>query len=955
MTYSKLYNSKFNMKNLLLTYICLSVMSVVIDGFLPTKSIHRIQSKYVHLTATSMQSDTPSTQEDEKPRVYVPRSKPSVGSTSTTPTGSESGDGRGSSRTYTPKRSYTPREGSSYTPRNSGNRGDRSGGQRRGSGGGRAALALTSPMTLRKYAVPREKTSFKLLLESQQDDYKASRDNQFGGSSNDIFGSDDFNTFDPSGGKSGGFKGRGSKSTTERKGSEGAKPKAKEGRRGKASYTTDDDGDDYDDDGEYDDYFGEDSGVTSISDIPVSAIKNMEQEGFSWEEIQIALYGEYGIKVSVAAIRKKLREGNRKGTKRTGKTRKERQKSRNARQNPTVDAPIKLNDEVITIRELSELLDVGAGQVVGHLMMNMGIMTTITQTIERSVAAQVVEAFGKKVAGAGNNDDDDNDEDDSFDTDYFEDDGGDEETLFLDSGDIIQVERVARPPVVTIMGHVDHGKTSLLDAIRNAKVASGEAGGITQAISAFKVNTDNNNQEICFIDTPGHAAFSDMRKRGANVTDIVVLVVAADDGVMEQTKECIVAAKQANCPLVVAINKIDKEGADPRKVATELTEYDILLEEFGGNVQMAEVSAKQSIGLDDLLSKVLLQSELMNLRAPVDAPAEGSVIESKVDKGLGVVTSLLVQRGTLKIGDYVLAGPSWGRVRRLISDQGEDLQEAGPSTPVQVIGMNVVPNAGDLLTTSTNEAGVREVAEARQRIARQSTGAAIQQQIIGNAAGMTDGSIDNRDILKVPIIIKGDVVGSIEAIRTALGELTLNDDEAICMADVVFAGVGDVTSSDVAIAAASKAKIIAFNVAAGMTAMDEARSQNIDIGYYSVVYDLLDEMEATIQKTLSPPPPGELVGRANIKKVFKIGKVGRVAGCEVTEGSIRANTMVRIMRGKRNPIYQGTLSALKVIKDEVQEVPEGSECGMSFEDFQDFEADDVVECFSTSGKDFEED
>ncbi len=932
------------MKSLSLVCICLSVMSVVIDGFLPTKSIHRIQSKYVHLSATSMQSDTPNMQEDKKPRVYVPRSKSSGESTATT-----SGSG-GSGKSYTPKRSYTPREGSSYTPRNSG----RSGGQRRGpgGGGGRTAFALTSPMTLMKYVVPREKTSFKLLLESQQDAYKASRNDHFGGG-NDIFGSDDFNTFDPSGGKSGGFKGRGSKQTTERKGSEGARPKAKEGRRGKASYTADDDGDDYDDDGEYEDYFGEDSGVTSISDIPVYAIKNMEQEGFSWEEIQIALYGEYGVKVSVAAIRKKLREGNRKGIKRTGKTRKERQKSRNARQNPTVDAPIALNDEVIAVRELAELLDVGAGQVVGHLMMNMGIMTTITQSIERSVAVQVVEAFGKKVAGSGDEVEENND-DDSLDADYFEDDGGDEETLFLDSGDIIQVERVARPPVVTIMGHVDHGKTSLLDAIRNAKVASGEAGGITQAISAFKVNTDN-DQEVCFIDTPGHAAFSDMRKRGANVTDIVVLVVAADDGVMEQTKECIVAAKQANCPIVVAVNKIDKEGADPRKVATELTEYDVLLEEFGGNVQMAEVSAKNSIGLDDLLSKVLLQSELMNLRAPVDAPAEGSVIESKVDKGLGVVTSLLVQRGTLKIGDYVLAGPSWGRVRRLISDQGEDLQEAGPSTPVQVIGMNVVPNAGDMLTTSTNEAGVREVAEARQRIARQSTGAAIQQQIIGNAAGMSDGSIDNREILKVPIIIKGDVVGSIEAIRTALEELTLNDDEAICMADVVFAGVGDVTSSDVAIAAAAKAKIIAFNVAAGMSAMDEARSQNIEIGYYNVVYDLLDEMEATIQKTLSPPPPGELVGRASIKKVFKIGKVGRVAGCEVTEGSIRANTMVRIMRGKRNPIYQGTLSALKVVKDEVQEVPEGSECGMSFEDFQEFEADDVVECFSSSGDVFQED
>ena len=391
--------------------------------------------------------------------------------------------------------------------------------------------------------------------------------------------------------------------------------------------------------------------------------------------------------------------------------------------------------------------------------------------------------------------------------------------------------------------------------------------------------------------------------------------------------------------------KIDKEGADPQAVMTALMSYDLLVEDFGGEIQCAKVSAKKGDGIEALLEKVLLQAEVMALKAPYETKAGGSVIEARVDKGLGPVVTALVQKGTLRVGDHILAGPSWGRVRRIISDQGQNLKEAGPSTPVQIVGMSSVPNAGDQFVVTDSEEEAREVAEARQRLARQASGSQSISSILAQAAGIAAGTADNKEQIKVPILIKADVSGSVEAIQSSILALQLSDEEATCLPDIVFAGVGSVTSSDVAIAAVSKAKIIAFNVAADMNAMDEARASNVEIGYYNVVYDLLDEIEAKIKKTLSPPPPGTLVGRAEIKKVFKIGKVGKIAGCSVTEGIIKMESQVRIMRGKRNPVFTGKLSTLKVVKDDVQEVPNGSECGMGFDDFQDLEEGDIVECF----------
>jgi translation initiation factor IF-2 len=351
----------------------------------------------------------------------------------------------------------------------------------------------------------------------------------------------------------------------------------------------------------------------------------------------------------------------------------------------------------------------------------------------------------------------------------------------------------------------------------------------------------------------------------------------------------------------------------------------------------------------------LLQAEIMNLKAPVDTKAEGIVIEARVDRGLGTVATLLVQKGTLRVGDVILAGPSWGKVRRIISDQGEDLKEAGPSTPVQVIGLSSIPSAGDTVTVTDSEAAAREVAEARQRLDRQSVGIASSATIASQATGLLDGSYDNREVIKVPIVIKADVSGSVEALISSINALELSDDTAICKPDIVFAGVGEVTTSDIALANVAKAKTYAFNVGANYQAMEEARANNIDIGYYNVVYDLLDELEAIIKNTLAPPPPGKLIGQAEIQKLFRIGKVGKIAGCKVTDGLIKMDSMVRVMRGKRNPIFVGKLSSLRVVKDVVQEVPEGSDCGLSVEDFQDFEEGDVIECFVGENADLNSD
>lgn len=889
-------------------------------------------------------------------RVYTPKSRRGVPPSHSNGGGS-SGGGGGTQRTYNggtrDRNSYSNNGGSSatggrsYTPRGRG--GPRPG----GGGGGGNAFYLHKPQLLVRYRVPRIKSEFKIELEGLQEQYTAASDDWSGG---DYYGARDiFDTMTSNTGGGKGKKGGRSTSQSERKGSEGTKPKNSGSDRRLGTEERDDEYDDEEDDD--DDYYGDEINV-SLSIVPPGALRTMEQEGYSLEEMQMSVYSEYGVKASIMAIRRKLQESRnmRRGKKKTGKTRRERSKKRNARFNPVAEEAIEIPETPIQVQDLASLIDIGAGEIVKHLMLNKGIMATMTQCIEPAIAIDVAKAFGKVVAGEEDDDEDydDNEEDE-------EDSGVPTSGPFkyeLDVDETVMVggnlvERLARSPVVTVMGHVDHGKTSLLDRIRQTKVAAGEAGGITQAISAFKVLTDT-GKEVTFFDTPGHAAFSEMRKRGATVTDIIVLVVAADDGIMEQTKECIVAAKTANCPIVVAINKVDKEGADAQRVITDLTAFDVVVEDFGGEAQCAQVSAKTGQGLDELLEKILVQSDIMNLRAAYDCPAEGTVIEASISKGLGTIVTALVQQGNLKIGDNVLAGPSWGRVRRILSDEGEDLIEAGPSTPVQIVGLNSVPNAGDPFIVTSDEAGAREVAEARQRIARQSVGQATAGAIMATAAGFADGVVDTRETLKVPIVIKGDVAGSIEALRSSIEELELSDDEAICKPDIIYSGVGDVTSSDIAIATTSKAKVVAFNVAAANNAMDDARASNIEIGYYSVVYELLKELEDEIRVALAPPPPGNLIGRATIQKIFKVGKVGKVAGCLVTEGSIKSDSKVRVMRGKRQQIYIGSLSSLKLVKDSVGEVPDGTECGMSFTDFQDFEEDDVIECFvggSTENKD----
>jgi translation initiation factor IF-2 len=847
-----------------------------------------------------------------------------------------------------PRRVYSPRssEGSAGAALkgdggrkwNTGDRGREGGRQYQDK---RPAIQLAFPQLLTKYKVQRGKTPKKIQMEEKQEQLKASSSRSYG----DYGGFDSgdtgsFRAFDPS---SMGKKKSAGGDDTKRKGSEGARPKGKE-ERGKGKNNFDDD-DDYVEDEDDEDYFGDTSAKAGLSSVPVYALKRMEQDGLSFEDMQVAVYVEYGVKVSVSALRRRIIEGSRQKRKRNGKTRRDRANRREQRY-AEADAPIELPGSPIQVLELSGLMEIGAGQIIQYLMMNKGLMVTMTQTVDHEVAIEVVEAFGKEVAGAGDEDDDEDDDEDNLRFAYEREE--EDEVIVSASGEQSVLEREWRPPVVTIMGHVDHGKTSLLDSIRDTRVAKGEAGGITQGVSAFRV-ASSSGKDITFIDTPGHAAFSDMRSRGANVTDIVVLVVAADDGIMEQTKECIAAAKRAMCPIVVAINKMDKEGADANRVLTDLTSYDILGEDLGGDVQVVQTSAKKGDGIPELLEKIQLQAELMNLKAAHDMEAQGSVIEAKVSKGLGAVSTVLVQKGTLCVGDYILAGEAWGRVRRMIADDGTTIKEAGPSTPVQVVGLNLAPNAGDILTASKTESGVREVAEARQRLARQSQGSATSSSIMATAATLVDGTIDTREIIKVPVVIKADVMGSVEALRSSLEGLVQSDEGAICMPDIVFSGVGDVTSSDVAIASVAKAKILAFNVATGNDVISAARAENVDIGYYSVVYDLLDELEETVQITLAPPPPGKLSGRATILKTFKLGKAGKVAGCEVTEGTIRTDGNVRVLRGMRNQLYLGRLQQLKVGKETVTEVPGGSECGMSFEDFQGFEEGDIIECFTSSG------
>ena len=569
--------------------------------------------------------------------------------------------------------------------------------------------------------------------------------------------------------------------------------------------------------------------------------------------------------------------------------------------------------ETIVVSELANRMAERGADVVKSLM-KMGMMVTMNQAIDADTAELVIEEFGHRAVRVT-----DADVEQAIDT-------------VKDKSE----DLVPRPAIVTIMGHVDHGKTSLLDAIRQANVVSGEAGGITQHIGAYQVKTPN-GQLVTFLDTPGHAAFTSMRSRGAHVTDIVILVVAADDAVMPQTVEAIAHAKAAKVPMIVAINKIDKYEANPTKVRTDLLQHSVVVEEMSGDVQDVEVSAKTGKGIDNLLEAIALQAEILELRSNPNRQAAGAVIEAKLDSGRGPVATVLVQNGTLRKGDIFVVGQQWGKVRALINDKGETVSEAGPSVPVEVLGLSGTPHAGDTLNVVNTEAEAREIADYREQTAkdkRAAVGAATtMEQLMAKAkADLT--------VAELPIIVKADVQGSAEAIVQALEKIG-NDEVRV---RVLHSGVGAITDTDVGLAEASKAPIIGFNVRANATARASATQKGVDVRYYSIIYDLVDDIKKAASGLLKAEIRETFIGYATIKEVFKITGIGNVAGCLVTEGVARRSAGVRLLRDDV-VIHEGTLKTLKRFKDEVKDVPMGQECGMAFERYEDIRSGDVIEIF----------
>ncbi|NBV60456.1 MAG: translation initiation factor IF-2 [Rhodobacteraceae bacterium] len=569
--------------------------------------------------------------------------------------------------------------------------------------------------------------------------------------------------------------------------------------------------------------------------------------------------------------------------------------------------------EAIVVSELANRMAERAADVVKELM-KMGMMVTQNQTIDADTAELIIEEFGHKVVRVS-----DSDVEDVI-------------QRVEDADDDLQ----DRPPVITIMGHVDHGKTSLLDAIRKTKVVSGEAGGITQHIGAYQVETGE-GVTLTFLDTPGHAAFTSMRSRGAQVTDIVVLVVAADDAVMPQTVEAINHAKAAGVPMIVAINKVDRPAADPQKVRTDLLQHEVVVEAMSGEVQDVEVSAKTGQGLDTLLEAIALQAEILELRANPDRAAEGAVIEAQLDVGRGPVATVLVQKGTLRQGDIFVVGEQWGKVRALINDKGERVKEAGPSVPVEVLGLNGTPEAGDVLNVVATEAQAREIAEYREKAAkdkRAAAGAATTlDQLLAKAKA-------DQNVAELPILVKADVQGSAEAIVQAMEKIG-NDEVRV---RVLHSGVGAITETDVGLAEASGAPILGFNVRANASARTSANQKGVELRYYSVIYDLVDDVKAAASGLLSAEIRENFIGYAKIKEVFKVSGVGKVAGCLVTEGVARRSAGVRLLRDDV-VVHEGTLKTLKRFKDEVAEVQSGQECGMAFENYDDIRPNDVIEIF----------
>ena len=571
--------------------------------------------------------------------------------------------------------------------------------------------------------------------------------------------------------------------------------------------------------------------------------------------------------------------------------------------------------ENITVGDLAQQMAVKAGEVIKELM-NLGVMATINQMLDQDTATLVVEELGHRVVLKSNEEVEERLE----------------ETLASQEG-----TPEPRAPVVTVMGHVDHGKTSLLDYIRESRVASGEAGGITQHIGAYHVKTDKGM--ITFLDTPGHAAFTAMRARGAKSTDIVILVVAADDGVMPQTEEAIQHARAADVPIVVAVNKIDKEAADPERVKTELAAKEVIPEDWGGDTQFIPVSAHTGQGIDDLLVALLLQSEVLELTAPADVPASGIVIESRLDKGRGAVASLLIQQGTLKQGDIVLAGLQYGRVRAMLDENGQPINEAGPSIPVEVLGLDGTPDAGDPVVAVENEKKAREVADFRQEKMRSSKLARQQAAKLDNMfETMTAGSVETLNL-----IIKADVRGSFEALQGALADLG-NEEVKV---NIVSGGVGGISETDISLAMTSSAIIIGFNARADSKARAAAENEGIEIRYYNVIYDLIDDVRAALSGMLSPEMREEIVGIAEVRDTFRSPKFGLIAGCMVIEGTVYRSKPIRVLRDNL-VIYEGELESLRRFKDDANEVRNGTECGIGVKNYTDVKVGDLIEVFDVN-------
>jgi len=596
------------------------------------------------------------------------------------------------------------------------------------------------------------------------------------------------------------------------------------------------------------------------------------------------------------------------------KRHRERQKKQPNQQNQQKITREVTIPDVITIQELANRMAERGVDVIKFLMKD-GAMHKITDVIDGDTAQLIAEEFGHTVRRVSE---------------------ADVEEGFIGEADA-EEDRQPRAPIVTIMGHVDHGKTSLLDALRTTDVVGHEAGGITQHIGAYQLEAGADGQKVTFIDTPGHEAFTAMRARGAKVTDIVVLVVAADDGVMPQTIEAINHARAAGVPIIVAINKIDKQGADPTRVRTDLLSHEIVVESMGGDTLEVEVSALKKTNLDKLLDALLLQAEVMELKANPSRPADGVIVEAKLERGRGPVGTALVQRGTLKRGDIVVAGTAWGRVRALIDDHGEQVDEAGPSVPVEVLGFDNAPEAGDQFAVVENETRAREITDYRQRERRKKLAVAGERGSLEQLMNQLKES----GAQEFPYLIKGDVQGSVEAITSALDNISTDE----VRARPVHSAVGGITESDISLAAASNAIVFGFNVRANAQARQAAEKAGVEIRYYSVIYDLVDDVKAALSGMLSPDRRETFLGNAKILEVFNISKVGKVAGCQVTEGKVERGAHVRLIRDDV-VVHEGKLSTLKRFKDEVKEVQTGQECGMAFENYQDMREGDVIECFT---------